>query len=73
MGPIHDNFIPSWQLRILITGQPDKMLTDLRNSKGSRQLPAVGMKNLIRTVNQECFECCVFTAHVLVLGKDIQQ
>ena len=69
MGPIHDKFVSSWQLRILITGQPDKMLTDLRNSKGSRQLSAVWMKNLIRGVNQECFECCVFATHVLVLGK----
>jgi len=41
MGPIHDNFISWWQLRILITGQPDKMLTDLRNSKGRRELSAV--------------------------------
>ena len=69
VGPIHDNFIPSLQLRILITGQPDKMFTDLRNSKGSRQLSAAWMENLIRGVNQECFEPCVFTAHVLVLGK----
>ena len=69
MGPIHDNFIPSWQLRILITGQPDKMLTDLRNSKGSRELSAVWMENLIRGVNQKCFEPCVFTTHVLVLCK----
>jgi len=27
------------------------------------------MENLIRGVNQECFEPCVFTTHVLVLGK----
>jgi len=41
MGPIHDNFVSWWQLRIFIIGQSDKMLTDLRNSKGSTRLSAV--------------------------------
>jgi hypothetical protein len=27
------------------------------------------MENLIRGVNQECFESCVFTLYVLVLGQ----
>jgi len=41
MGPIHDNFISWRKLHMLITGQHDKMLRDVRNSKGSRQLSVV--------------------------------
>ena len=47
----------------------DKMLTDLRNSKGSRELSAVWMENPISGVNQECFESCIFTLYVTVLGQ----
>jgi hypothetical protein len=54
---------------MLVTGQPDKMLKDLRNSKGSRELSAVCMKILVSGVNQECFELCVFTLNILVLGQ----
>ena len=35
MGPTQDNFLSLWQLRMLITGQSDKMHTDLRNINGS--------------------------------------
>jgi len=69
MGPIHDNFISWWQLHMLTVGQPDKMLIDLRNSKGSTELSAVWMENLIRGVNQEYVELCVFTLHVGVLRQ----
>ena len=41
MGPAQDNFISWWQLCMLITGQPDIILTDPRNSRGSTQLSAV--------------------------------
>jgi len=36
---------------MLIIGQPDKMLRDLRNSKGSRELSATLMEILVRYVN----------------------
>jgi len=36
---------------MLITGQHDKMVTDLRNSTGSRELSAVGMESLVSGVN----------------------
>jgi hypothetical protein len=39
MSPIH-NFISWWQLRMLIIGQPHKMLRDQRNSKLCRELSA---------------------------------
>jgi len=68
-GPIQDNFISSWQHRMLVIGQPDKMLTDLRNSKWSRELSAVWMKNIISGVNQKCFESFVFTLYVLMPGQ----
>jgi hypothetical protein len=41
MGPIQEKFISWRQIHILIIGEHDKMLRDLRNSKGSRQLSAV--------------------------------
>ena len=69
MGPIHDDFISWWQLRMLIIGQPDKMLADLQNSKRSRALSAVWMENLIGGVNQERFESSVFTLYDGVLGQ----
>jgi hypothetical protein len=37
---------------MLIMGQPDKILTDLRNSKGSRELSAKSMEILVTDVNQ---------------------
>ena len=37
---------------MLITGQPDKMLTDLRNSKGSRELSAMAMWILVSGENR---------------------
>jgi len=40
---------------MLITGQPDKMLTDLRNSKGSRKLSATSMEIPVSGVDQKCF------------------
>jgi hypothetical protein len=36
---------------VLIIGKPDKMLRDLRKSKGSRQLSAVSMEILVSRVN----------------------
>jgi hypothetical protein len=39
------------QLHMLIIGQSDKMLTDLRNSKGSRELSATSMEILVSSVN----------------------
>jgi len=67
-GQIHYNFISLWQLRML-TGQADKMFIDLTNSKGSRELSAVWKENIVSGVNQECFESCVFTLYVGVLGQ----
>jgi hypothetical protein len=52
MGPTQDNFISWWQLYVLVTGQPDKTLIDLRDSKRSRELSAVGMENLVSGVNR---------------------
>ena len=46
-GSTHDNFIPWWQLCMLIIGQPDTMLTDLRRSKESRKLSALSMEILV--------------------------
>jgi len=43
MGPTQDNFLSWWQLCMLIIGQPDKMLRDLRNITGSTQLSAMSM------------------------------
>jgi hypothetical protein len=51
MGPNHNKIVSWWQLRMFIIGLPDKMLTDLRNSKGSRRLSAVWMDSLVRGVN----------------------
>jgi hypothetical protein len=36
---------------MLIIGQPDKMLRDLRNSKGSRELSATSMEILVSGSN----------------------
>ena len=38
MGTNHDKFIPWGQLNMLTVGQHDKIIRDLRNSKGSGQL-----------------------------------
>ena len=46
MGTSH-KFIPCWHLHLLIMRQPDKMLRDLRNSKGSTQLSARSMEILV--------------------------
>ena len=43
MGPTPDNFLYWCKRHMLIIGQPDKMLRDLRNSKGSTQLSAMSM------------------------------
>jgi hypothetical protein len=40
-------YIPQGLLHMLIIEQPDKMLTDLRNSKGSRELSATSMEILV--------------------------
>jgi len=45
MGTIQDNFLSWWQQCLLIIGQPDTMLRDLRNSKGRRELSAVLMES----------------------------
>jgi hypothetical protein len=41
MGSIHHNFISWWSLHMSIIGQPEKMLTDLKNSKESTELTAM--------------------------------
>ena len=51
MGPIQDNFLPWWQLRMLIIGQPDAMLRDLRNRKGSTDLSATSLGILVTGEN----------------------
>jgi len=50
MGPIH-NFKSWWQLQLLITEQPDKMLRDQRNNNGSRDLSAMSMEILVSSEN----------------------
>jgi hypothetical protein len=65
MGQIHDNFISSWPTRMLIIEEPDKMLTDLRNSKGSREFSATSMEILVSGVHSEgflnlVFACCTY-------------
>jgi len=52
MGPTHKNFISWRQLCILIMGQPDKMLRDLKNSKGNTDLPATSLDILVSGENQ---------------------
>ena len=51
MGPIHNNFISWRQLHTLIIGQPDKMLRDLRDSKGSRDLSPKSLDILVSGEN----------------------
>ena len=50
-GPIHINFISWRQLHKLIIGQPDKMLRDLRNSKGSEDLSVTSLGILVSVEN----------------------
>jgi len=38
MVPKQNNFTSWWQMNMLIIEQPDKMLTDIRNSKQSTEL-----------------------------------
>jgi len=40
MGSIYNSFRSWWQPNILIIEQPDKMHTDIRNSKQSTELSA---------------------------------
>jgi hypothetical protein len=47
MGTTQDNFLPWWQLPIVITGQPNKMLRSVRISKGRRELFAKLMEILV--------------------------
>ena len=51
MGPIQNNFMSWWQPNMLIIGQPDKLLRDLRNSKRSRRLSATLMEILVSGEN----------------------
>ena len=70
MGIIHNNFLSWWQLQILITGQPDTILRDLKNSKGSRELSATLMES--GQWSETCNESCVFTLYVGVLGQGMR-
>ena len=47
MGPIHNNFISWRKPNLLIIGQPDKILTDITNSKQSSELSATLMETLV--------------------------
>ena len=40
---------------MLIIGHPGKMLTDPRNSKGSREFPTSSMEILVSGVDHKCF------------------
>jgi hypothetical protein len=66
VGRIHDNFNSCWQLRMSIVGQPDKMLTDVTNSKGSRQLSAMSTEIQDSVHNLSNSVC---TLHVGVLSQ----
>ena len=52
MGPTQDKFLHLWQLRMLITGQPDKMHRDLRNNEGSTELSTKSMWIMVSLDNQ---------------------
>jgi DUF971 family protein len=54
---------------MLIKEQPNKMLTDLRNSKRRTKLSAVFMENEISDVNHEVLNL-VISLTVRVLGQD---
>jgi len=47
MGTTQDNFLPWWQLPIVIIGQPNKMPRSLRISKGWRELFATLIEILV--------------------------
>jgi len=65
MGQIHHNFISWWPPHMLIIRQPDKMLTDLTNSKGSKEFSATSMEILVSGVDQKCFwTLCLYTVHM---------
>jgi len=63
VGETDDNFIPWGQLHMLIVGQPDKMLRDLTNSKGSTELSATSMWILVSgdnyNVSNNVFSLCM--------------
>jgi hypothetical protein len=54
MGPIHRNFISWWPSHMLITWQPDKILRDLRNSKGCRKISTISMVILVSGIDKKC-------------------
>jgi len=56
---------------MLITGQPDKMLTDLRNSKGSTELSARAMWIVVCGDNHNISKL-VFSLYVRVLAQGTQ-
>ena len=69
MEPIQNKFLSSWQLYMLIIGQADKMLRDLRDSKGSNVNGDSG-----QWCESQCSEYCVFTVNISVWPKyKIQQ
>jgi len=51
MGQIHNNFKSWWQQHMLITGQPNKMFRDIRNSKRSKEISAKLMAILVSGEN----------------------
>ena len=69
MSPTQDNFLFWWQLHMLITGQPDKMLRELRNTKGSTQLSAMSLWIVGCDDNHNVSKSFAFTLYVTVLGR----
>jgi hypothetical protein len=55
MGPINPNFISWWPTHMKIICQPDKMLMDLRKSKGSTEVSAISMESLVSGDYQKHF------------------
>jgi hypothetical protein len=68
IGPTEDNFISLLQLHMLIIGQPDKMLRDLRHTKGSTQLYAMSMW-IVGSADNHNVSDLVFSLCMSVLGQ----
>ena len=68
MGRIYDNFMSWWQKLMLIIGQPEKMLTELKkvNEAGSYLLRQWTVWSMVIIIVSKS---CVFTLYVGVLGQ----
>ena len=58
---------------MLIIGQPDEMLRDLRNSKGITELSAMSLELLLSVVNHKISLCFHSVCHSAWSRYEIQQ